>query len=165
MHLTTCLFLSVHVVDSSLDGSRLHTRQISQSYTEDFLQSNPQCTAFISNFTSWFNTVTDTINFLCDTDAPCSGLLIEFFRTYCYSGAGNVTEFHRLTCARNASNVRCGVALADAFNTLYAAISACNASIMNPTIECAPECNTLLETLRDDYGCCVNNAFNNTLCI
>jgi len=143
MLLTTCLFLSVHAVDSTLDGSRLHTRQISQSCIGDFLQSNPQCTAIISNLTSGFSTVTDIYDFVCDTDAPCSGLYIEFFRTHCYSGAANVTEFLRLTC-----NVRCGVALADAFSTLYAAISACNASIMNPTIECAPECSTLLETLR-----------------
>ena len=155
--LTTCLFLSVH--------ARLHTRQISQSCIGDFLQSNPQCTAIISNLTSGFSTVTDIYDFICDTDAPCSGLYIEFFLTHCNSGAADLTEFLGLTCARNASNVRCGVVLSDAVSTLYAAISACNASIVNPTIECAPECNTLLETLRVDYGCCVNNAFNNTLCI
>ena len=153
MLLTTCLFLSVH--------ARLHTRQISQSCIGDFLQSNPQCTAIISNLTSGFSTVTDIYDFVCDTDAPCSGLYIDFL-THCNSGAADLTEFLGLTCARNASNVRCGVVLSDAVSTLYAAISACNASIVNPTIECAPECNTLLETLRVDYGCCVNNAFNNT---
>jgi len=162
MLLTACLFLSVHAVDSTLDGSRLHTRQISQSCIGDFLQSNPQCTAIISNLTSGFSTITDIYDFVCDTDASCSGLYIEFFRTHCYNSAADLTEFLRLTCARNASNIRCGVVLSDALSTLSAAISACNASIVNPTIECAPECNTLLETLRVDYGCCVNNAFNNT---
>ena len=30
------------------------------------------------------------------------------------------------------------------------------------TIACAPECATLLGTIRDDYGCCINNVINNT---
>ena len=38
---------------------------------------------------------------------------------------------------------------------------ACNASLMNPTIACAPECATLLGTIRDDYGCCINMQYPN----
>ena len=41
-------------------------------------------------------------------------------------------------------------------------VARCNlhVSSVNPT--CVSECATLLETLRDDHGCCLNNIFNNT---
>ena len=36
-------------------------------------------------------------------------------------------------------------------------VARCNLSLVNPT--CASECATLLETLRDDHGCCLNNSY------
>ena len=44
---------------------------------------------------------------------------------------------------------------------VLAARVACNASLMNPTIACAPECASLLGTVRDVYRCCINIIINN----
>ena len=92
-------------------------------------------------------------------------LYTEFLRTSCGGGCVDLAEFYELHCGRNASNVRCDVveteALATSNSPVLAARIPCNASLMNPTVACAPECATLLGTIRDDYGCCINNVINN----
>ena len=130
--------------------------------TENFLNRSQECATWASNF-SRANTVTRFYDSICE---PCGMLYTEFLRT-CGGGYVDVAEFYELHCGRNASNVRCDVVAVEALSTtsnspVLAARVACNASLMNPTIACAPECASLLGTIRDDYGCCINNVLNNT---
>ena len=131
--------------------------------TEDFLNRFQECATWTTNFTRT-NTVTQFYDLICD---PCGMLYTEFLRTSCGGGFADVAEFYELHCGRNASDVRCDVVAIEALSTtsnspVLAARVACNVSLMNPTIACASECATLLGTIRDDYGCCINNILNNT---
>ena len=131
--------------------------------TEDFLNRSQECVTWASNIfnSTRTNTVTKFYDLMCD---PCGMLYTEFLRTSCGGGYADLGEFYELHCGRNASDVRCDVVSIEAVSTVsspvLAARAACNGSLMNPT--CAPECATLLGTIRDDYGCCINNVFNNT---
>ena len=130
--------------------------------TEDFLNRSQECVTWASNF-SRTNNVTQFYDYICE---PCGMLYTEFFRISCGGGYVDLAEFYELHCGRNASNVRCDVVEIEALSTtsnspVLAARVACNASL-NPTVACAPECATLLGTIRDDYGCCINNILNNT---
>ena len=136
--------------------------------TENFLSRSQECVTWASNFfnSTQTNTVTRFYDFICE---PCGMLYTEFLCTSCGGARGYVdlAEFYELHCGRNASNVRCDVVSVEALSTtsnspVLAARIACNASLMNPIIACAPECATLLGTIRDDYGCCINNVINNT---
>ena len=128
---------------------------------EDFLSRSQECVTWASNLfnSTRTNTVTQFYDLICD---PCGMLYTEFLRTSCDA---DLAEFYELHCGRNASNVRCDVveteALATSNSSVLAARVACNASLMNPTVACAPECATLLGTIRDDYGWCINNVINN----
>ena len=130
--------------------------------TEDFMNRFQECATWTTNFTRT-NTVTQIYDLICD---PCGMLYTEFLRTSCGGGFADLAEFYELHCGRNASGVRCDVVSIEVVSTVsspvLAARIACNVSLMNPTVACAPECATLLGTIRDDYGCCINNVFNNT---
>ena len=169
--LATCLLLVIHIADSTGEGSRLHTRQ-SSCTSESYLQSNYSegCTAWHNNFTNYSSRgdlptnifLTQLYDLLCE---PCGRLYIEFIRMNCDV---DLAGFYELHCARNASNVRCEVVEYEIFSPnrpngliLDEFIARCNPSSVNPTT-CASECGTLLETLRDDHGCCLNNILNNT---
>ena len=133
---------------------------------EDFLNRSQECVTWASNFfnSTQTNTVTRFYDFICE---PCGMVYTEFLRTFCGGGYVDLAEFYELNCGKNASNVRCDVVSVEALSTtsnspVLAAHVACNASLMNPTTACAPECASLLGTIRNDYGCCINNIFNNT---
>ena len=171
--LATCLLLVTHAVDSTGDGSRLHTRQ-SSCTSESYLQSNYSegCIAWHNHFTN-FSTrgdlptnifITQFYDSICE---PCGRLYIEFIRMNCDV---DLADFYELHCARNASNVRCEIVEYETLSTnrpngplLDEFVARCNISLASPT--CASECATLLETLRNDHGCCLNNILNNSYII
>ena len=156
--LAISLFLVTQVADSTLYGSRLHTRQ--SCGANDFLQSSgsEECVAWADNFTS-FTSFTQRYDLLCEV--ACGRLFLEFIRTNCSADAA---EFELRQCERNEDNVRCDAVQYETYVTSVPAdfVARCNASRMNRPDACAPECATLLESLRDNYGCCVNNVFNSS---
>ena len=94
----------------------------------------------------------------CESSA-CGRLFLEFIRTNCSADAA---EFQLRQCERNENNVRCDAVLDETTSVPADFVARCNASRVNRPGACAPECATLLESLRDNYGCCVNNVFNSS---
>ena len=157
--LAISLLLVTQVADSTLYGSRLHTRQ--SCGANDFVQSSSseECVAWADNFTS-SSSFTQTNDLLCE--AACGRLFLEFTRTNCSADAA---EFQLRQCERNEDNVRCDAVQYETIVTTSVPadfVARCNASRVNRPDACAPECATLLESLRDNYGCCVNNVFNSS---
>ena len=143
--LAACLLLVINTVDSTGDGSRLHTRQ-SSCTLESYFQSNyyEGCIAWYNNYTNRSDgprTNTQFYNFYCE---PCGRLYIEFIRMNCDV---DLADFYELHCARNASNVWCEVVEYETFSPnrpngliLDEFVARCNLSLVNPT--CASECAT-----------------------
>ena len=167
-----CLLLVTHAVDSTGDSSRLRTRQ-SSCTSESYLQSDYSegCIAWYNNFRNYSSMAGSGIpgniflaQFYDFLSEPCGRLYIESIRMNCDV---DLADFYELHCARNASNVRCEVVEYEtlSFNRpngplLDEFVARCNISLASPT--CASECVTLLETLRNDHGCCLNNILNNS---
>ena len=132
---------------------------------KSFLEHSEKCATWAKLF---FNgtgsgSVTRFYDYICE---PCGRLYTEFLGTFCGAGYDDLATFYALHCGRNASKVRCDVVEKEAMSTtsnspVIAALVACNASL-NPTVACTPECASLLENIRHDYGCCINNLLNNT---
>ena len=146
--LATSLLLVTQVADSTLYGSRLHTRQSMRCGANDFLQSSgsEECVEWADNFTS-SQSFTQYYALLCG--AACGRLFLEFIRTNCSADAA---EFQLRQCERNENNVRCDAVQYETIVTSVPAdfVARCNASRVNRPGACAPECATLLESLRDN---------------